>query len=108
MAKFTFKKDPKPTGLAAIGHTPGVDIKYKGKVVGRIEAPQWSSKDRLYRVRFTCLKTEDQLAEKPNCKWQWRTSRKAHESEQAARDWLKSINADELVEAWRIVPYEDY
>lgn len=108
MAKFTFKKDPKPTGLAGVDHRPGTDIKYKGKKVGRIEAPQWHSNDQQFRVRFTCLKTPEDLEAEPNCKWKWRASRKVHNSEEEARDWLKAINADDLVKAWDIVPYEDY
>jgi hypothetical protein len=70
MPKFTFKKDPKITGLASVGHQEGVDIKYRGRKVGRIDAPQWNIKTRQWKISFTALKMY-KLAEGENCKWYW-------------------------------------
>lgn len=107
MAKFTFKKDPKITGLASVGHREGADIKYKGKKVGRLSAPQWNSRNNLWGIRFTALKTY-KLAEGENCPWYWITLKQTFDSEKQCRDFLKEIDADQFVRVKNIICTNDY
>lgn len=106
--KFTFKKEPKMTGLASIGHNPGTFIKYGGRVVGFISAPQWSSKDNLCRIRFSVLKSDLNEDGNPNCKWKWIQLKATFESDGEARDFLKKLDADEFVNIKRVVCTDDY
>jgi hypothetical protein len=42
--KFTFKLQPKATGLSAVGNTrQSADIKFEKEVCGIIAAPNWQS-----------------------------------------------------------------
>jgi len=51
--KFTFKKEKKETGLRAVGNPwQSVYIKLDGKVVGRIDAPNWRSQDNKWTIRL--------------------------------------------------------
>lgn len=82
--KFTFKKQPKETGLRAVGHPyPCVDIKLDGKVVGTIYAPNWQLKG--WRPALMVY-----IADSENCNWSWWQPKKVFETEQEARDWLNS------------------
>lgn len=64
--KFTFKKEPRETGLAGVGNpNPDTRIKHNKKVVGCITGPNWMSKDNKWTVRF-------QVDEKEEGKgWRW-------------------------------------
>lgn len=67
--KFTFKLDPKLTGLMAVGNSErGATVKLNGKKVGSITAPNWMSKTREFTVSFAVKKTDP---ENPNVKWEW-------------------------------------
>lgn len=91
MAKFTFKYDPAETGLRAIGNgNRSSYIKLKGKLCGRIYAPNWNSKDNLYRASFQVHDTE------AYCGWRWITLKHKDESGTSLRKWLQD-NTDELV-----------
>ncbi len=82
MAKFTFKKGPRETGLAAVGNPyPWVDIKLDGKVVGCIKPPSAFGGD-TWRIRFMVV------SETEKCGWAWAQLKVHYESEQEARDYI--------------------
>lgn len=81
--KFTFKKEPRETGLASVGNpNPDTQIKLDKKRVGTIRGPSWSSKDNLWRVMFV-VKTDE--PEHKHCGWKWVTLKKKFETEPEAR-----------------------
>lgn len=81
---FTFKKEPRETGLAAVGAgDPDTIIKLEKKQVGYISGPNWRSTDQLWRVRLT------KVDEKESCGWKWVTLAKKFDTEPEARAYLK-------------------
>lgn len=87
--KFTFKKQPRETGLRSVGNPyASVDIKHNKKVVGTIAAPNWMSKDGKWVVRFMQQDTETQ--------WHWITLKTRFDDEAAARTFLVA-NADKII-----------
>ena len=101
--KFTFKKDPKETGLTSVGRPyQSVNIKHGKKRVGRIFAPNWSSKSLVWTLGFmvtgnTC---------NPNCNWMWLFPNDTFSSEQAARDYLKA-NAEKIISTYDLHHMEE-
>lgn len=98
--KFTYKKQPRETGLRAVGHTnPSTDIKLNGGKVGIIGAPDWTTKDGKWSIRFTIKHGEEMTPEfikrNGNVEWKWVTLNFRGESEQACRDWI-AAKSDEL------------
>lgn len=66
--KVTFKLHPKATGLAAVGYSKrGADIKIKGKKVGRINPPSWTSE--YYTIQFSVVKDDIMEDGNSNCIW---------------------------------------
>lgn len=87
MAKFTFKKQPRETGLASIGNPyPWVDIKLAGKVVGCIQPPSVFGGD-TWRVRFMVISEANTRG------WAWAELKAHYESEQDARDYITTNSA---------------
>lgn len=81
MAKFTFKRQPKATGLARIDKPySSVDVKYKGKMMGVIAPPSIHSKEYVWTARFTV---------KDGNSWKWLTFKRRFETEQDARDFFQ-------------------
>lgn len=94
LAKFTFKRHPRETGLAAVGRPfQDVDIKFKGKVIGLISAPSSFSKWKNFRVMFQVKADTAEHA----CGWRWATLKYQGQSEEAVRQWLNE-NAQTLIE----------
>ena len=87
--KFTFKKQPKAQGLARVGRPyASVSIKYLGKTVGNILAPNYTTKDGKWGIQIA-VKTRD------NFGWDWVYPEKdgralRFESEEAAREYVKN------------------
>lgn len=82
---FTFKKEPRETGLAAVGAgDPNTIIKLEKQQVGLIVGPNWRSKDELWRIQLTVV-DEKEL----NCGWKWVTLKAKFETEPEARVYLK-------------------
>jgi hypothetical protein len=80
--KFTFRKQKAATGLAGVGYPySSVYIKHNKMVVGIIHAPNWTSKENVWRVSFQ-VKKEGQ-----DC-FKNATLKKKFNSEQEARDFL--------------------
>ena len=93
--KFTFKKQPRETGLAAVGNPhPDTDIKHNKMLVGTISAPHWQSPDNLWRIRFMVA---EEGGDNPNCDWKWIQLKKKFDSEPEAREFLKE-RAEQILE----------
>lgn len=86
--KFTFKKHPALTGLAAVGHSKqSIDCKIKKKVFGTIDAPTWRTKDRKWSIRIMIEK--DQPDDNPNCAWKWISYKRRFDEPEEAKQWLQ-------------------
>jgi hypothetical protein len=81
--KFTFKKHPRPTGLARVGARDWVDIKLKGKVVGLIV----EDSAHTYNVRFMVMGGPENNS---NVNWRWVFFKKEHETLEAAKECVNS------------------
>lgn len=97
--KFTFKKQPRETGLAAVGNpNPNTDIKHDKKIVGYIASPNWQTPDNQWRIRLMVedvgdLEVGDGLR-MPSSGWKWITLKKTFNTEPEARDFLnKHVDA---------------
>ena len=103
MAKFTFKKQPRETGLAAVARPhASVDIKLNGRVCGYIQAP-WALGNRKWVVRFS-VKTADS-DQHPG--WKWIGFKNGQfETEDAARTWIKAVDA-KIQEKFDLHLFED-
>mgnify|MGYP001571938629 CR=1 FL=1 len=94
MSKFTFKKEPKNTGLYAVGHPhPDTDIKHDKKSIGTIVAPSWQSKDSKWTIR---LMVKNNLNERSNCKWKWIQLKARFDEEPEARKYVQE-NSEALL-----------
>jgi hypothetical protein len=72
MKKFTFRKQPRETGLRSVGHPhPSTEIKYGGREVGLIQAPYFGTPDHKWGVG---LMVKEAASE--NCPWGWIFSRR--------------------------------
>jgi len=96
LPKLRFKRGRRETGLAGCGNPyPSVDIKSDGKVVGRIDPPNWRTPDNLYRIRLALRK---EITPTDPAPFRWVTLKAKHASEEAARGWLETnwaaINRD--------------
>lgn len=87
--KFTFKKQPRETGLAGVGNPhPDTYIKHNKKVVGCISSPNWRTPDNKWRIRLTVKDEND------HCDWKWISLKKTFDTEPEAREFLnKHIDA---------------
>lgn len=87
--KFTFKLEPKITGLASVGHCfQNSAIKFDKKVVGLISAPNWRRQG--YTAAFTVKKTAEEFAESPNCEWKWIFFKKKTDTLEEIKEWLNA------------------
>ena len=94
--KFTFKKQPKETGLAAIGHPyPDVDIKLKKLVIGYIDAPTHLTLDSKWRIRLKVVNVNMTPG------WQWITLKGVFDTEKEARTFLQ-LHTDEILRRWPV------
>mgnify|MGYP001209749439 CR=1 FL=1 len=100
--KFTFKYQPHITGLAGVGNPlRSVDIKFDGEICGVISAPNWQTKDNLYRIRLTVKKPGD------SSKWKWIQLKFKSENEKEVRSWLKE-NTTRILEQFDLYfPYQE-
>lgn len=82
---FTFRKEPRETGLAGVGNPyQNTAIKHAKKECGVISAPNWQTKDNKWRVRFTVKDAEE------HCGWKWVQLKAAFDSEPEAREYVKT------------------
>ena len=81
---ISFKKQKKETGLSAIGFPdPNSVIKVNKKEVGEILAPNYTSKENVWKISFYVADPE--FPEHHTTK----TLQKTFESDAAAREWCK-------------------
>lgn len=85
MERPTFKKVPKPTGLAAIRASNRTEIKYKKKECGMIDGPSWRVGDDFYRIR---LIIEKEVTKEEPCPFKWVTLKAKFETEKECREYL--------------------
>lgn len=91
MSKLTFKRGPKPTGIAAVGDPyASVDIKLNGQEVGSIHPPNWQSTEHLWRV---WVRVADTASDRSNA-WKNVCFKAKFASEQEARDWVIQHSAE--------------
>ncbi len=96
--KFTFKKQPRETGLRSVGHPyQSVDIKHNKKVVGTINAPYWPRNSHKWDI---------QLAVRDGDLWTWRTFRKRFDTEADARQFLQE-NAESILSKHTLHYFEE-
>jgi hypothetical protein len=82
--KVTFKKQPRETGLAAVGNPyPDVDIKVDKKVCGHISAPNWQR--NTWDVYFMVIKKDILEDGNLNCEWKTVSAKKKFSTEEDAR-----------------------
>lgn len=86
MKSFTFKKEPKETGLRRVGNPySNTQIKLNGGRVGIIVAPNWMTEDSLWRIRLTVTASKDER----QCGWRGIEFKVRFETEPEARKWLQ-------------------
>lgn len=101
--KFTFKLKPKEKGLAAVANPlQDCDIKLNGLVIGQIQSPNWSSKDRKYTTNIAVKSTTES---NPNRKWRWVRLTKQTDSLDEMKTWLNSV-AGVIVEKYELHSFE--
>lgn len=84
--KFSFKLQPKATGLSAVGNTrQSADIKFEKAVCGIITAPNWMSKTNEYTARITVKHNDPTIT---HCDWRWVTLNIQSPDIQVVKDWL--------------------
>ena len=84
--KFTFKKHPRATGLAAVGYgRQSVDIRLAGKNIGLIRGPDWTTPDHCYSIGVQVKGNPDN---NPNCSWHWVYFKVRFATEDVAREWV--------------------
>lgn len=87
--KLSFKKEPRETGLRAVGRPyQGVHIKCDGRIVGYIRPPAWDTKDHCWSVGIAVK--HDEPGNCGNCDWIWVFFKARHSDEPTARAWIKS------------------
>lgn len=93
--RISFRKEPEPTGLSAIGSPrPSTDIKLNGKVIGSIVAPSRFGQDQhKWRVGVMADKAE---TEDDPCPWAWIFFSGRFDTEPEAREWFKAV-------AWPVI-----
>lgn len=98
MPKFTFRKEPRETGLSAVGRPyPSTEIKLGGKVVGRIAAPYHGTPGRKWGLGLIVADPDGE-----NCPWRWAFFNARFDDEPSARAWLMQHQA-KLSETYTIV-----
>ena len=94
MPLFTFKKELRETGLAAVGSPcPNTKIKFRKLEVGYIAAPRRSSPDNKWVIRIAVKK--DAVEEIGNCGWKWITIKARFDDEPTAREFINA-NAEKI------------
>jgi hypothetical protein len=97
MSKLTFKKQPRETGLAAVGAgTPSIDILLDGKEVGVIDFNDSVSVEKWHperankiMVRFIVPASKKALAGNPNCPWVWTRIMQEFADGNQAKAWVR-------------------
>lgn len=103
MTRFTFKKEPRETGLSGVACPyPNTRIKLGGKLVGTIYAPDWTTKDNKWSVQFMIQYEAGSTAP---CEFRWATLKKRFDSEPEAREYVQANTAALLL--WKLHAREE-
>ena len=101
--RFTFKKEPRETGLSAVAHPyPNTQIKLRGKEVGTIYAPNYTTADNKWSVSFMVPREPTDTDKRP---FAWKRLKKRFDSEPEAREFVQA-NAAGLI-AWGLYSHEE-
>jgi len=103
--KLSFKNYTKLTGNTGIGYShSSITIKLNGEKIGIIHAPNWTTEDKKWRLKFTVISddTSDPYYT-PNCAWKWITLKVKFDDGDEAKEFVKK-NIDQILKVHRIVP----
>lgn len=96
-AKFTFRKEPRETGLRAVGHPyPATAIKFSGEEIGRISPPWFGSKDGKWGVGLRVLEKASD-----SCEWGWMFFKARFDTEPEAREFV-TRNQATILSKWTL------
>lgn len=89
--KITYKKQPRPTGLQAVGAPlPNTTIKMDGAVIGNIIAPSWNTPNH-WSIMIAIKKDTPNEDNNPNCDWRWFTFKRNFDTEPEARTHFTAV-----------------
>lgn len=95
--RFTFKKEPRTTGLAGVGSpNPNTIVKLDKKEVGIIVGPNWRSKDNKWQIRLMRRWPLVPENSKNSKAWKWVQVTQRFDTEPEARKWIQD-RADHLI-----------
>jgi|GEM_PF-4184558 len=102
-AKLTFKKQPRETGLRAVGYSSqSIDVKLNKKTFGTINAPNWQTADNLYGVSIMVMKTAEITDSNSNCDWKRINFRARFADPEQAKIWFQEhIDAQQKMYTFR-------
>ena len=90
--KLSFRRHERLTGRPCVGYPhPSVDIKINGQVVGYIQAPNWTSKENVWKLKFAVIKANILEDKNPNCTWKWITLKWNYDDEAGARAGVEKV-----------------
>ena len=99
MSKFTYRRQPRETGLRGIVEPrPKTDIKLNKLIVGYINPPSRYNGDK-WNITIA-VKTEGQ------CPFRWAQFKTKFDSEEEARKWLDG-HAESVISKYDLYQFED-
>ena len=104
MKPFTFKKQPRETGLRGVANpTPATEVKLGGKRVGTIHPPSYRFGDDLWSISVS-VKQEPSKASPAS--FRWIKFKQRFETEAKARNWLLAMQ-DIIASKWPLHVHEE-
>lgn len=101
---FTFRKEPRETGLRGVGHPyPNTIVKLAKLKVGTIYAPTWRDEERTWSVS---LAVQEPVTDENPCPFRWIRFKARFETEEAARRFLIA-NRDAILRKYPLYAFED-
>ena len=96
MRKFTFKKYPRPIGLASVGFKRGADIKLNKRECGFYQEREWGKFSVFFAVK----------SKEAHCGWKNICINKVFNSEEECRTWLQD-NTEKLLDTLDLHFYDE-
>jgi len=103
--KFTFKKEPRETGLAGVGAGEMTTIKLNKKDCGLIAKDGWRNQWENWKIVIAVEKSEVE-SEGSNCKWKNIQFIQRFKTQPEARVWLNN-NFEKINDKYTIHYYDD-
>lgn len=94
--KFTFKKYPRPTGLASVGFKRGGDIKLQKKICGFYREKEWGQFEVWFAIK----------SKEASCGWKNIRLKKQITGEAECRAWIQE-NTDKIVKLLDLHFYDE-